>query len=151
MTIVERLKQSQIAAMKAKQKERLQTLRLALAAVKQKEVDERVEVTDPIALELLTKMVKQRNESIGQYEQAGRQDLADKEKAEILILEEFLPQPMNDSEIEQAIQATFDSIMPNSMQDMGKVMAALKPIMQGRADMAKVSQLIKQKLSQLNG
>lgn len=147
MTIVERLKQSQIAAMKAKQKDRLQTLRLALAAVKQREVDERVEITDSIALELLTKMVKQRNESISQYEQAGRQDLADKEKAEILILEEFLPQPMTDSEIEQAVQAAFDSIMPNSMQDMGKVMAALKPVMQGRADMAKVSQLIKQKLS----
>lgn len=151
MTIVEHLKQAQIAAMKAKQKERLQTLRMALAAVKQKEVDERVEITDSIALELLTKMVKQRNESIAQYQQAGRQDLADKEKAEIQILEEFLPQPLTDSEIEQAIQATFDSLQPNSMQDMGKLMAALKPTMQGRADMAKVSQLIKQKLSQLNG
>jgi uncharacterized protein YqeY len=135
------------AAMRAKDKARLATLRLITAAIKQREVDERTELDDTQVLAILDKMVKQRRDSISQYEKAGRNELAEQESAEITIIQEYLPAGLSETEIleliEQAIQATAAA----GMQDMGKVMGRLKPQMQGRADMGKVSGLVKQRLA----
>jgi uncharacterized protein YqeY len=135
------------AAMRAKDKARLATLRLITAAIKQREVDERIELDDTQVLAILDKMVKQRRDSISQYEQAGRSELAAQESAEISVIQEYLPAGLSEDEIlaliEQAIQTTGAA----GMQDMGKIMGQLKPKMQGRADMAQVSRLVKQKLA----
>ena len=135
------------AAMRAKDKARLSTLRLITAAIKQREVDERIELDDAQILAILDKMVKQRRDSISQYEKAGRHELAEQENSEIIVIQEYLPASLSEDEvlamIEQAIQATGAT----GMQDMGKLMGQLKPQMQGRADMAAVSRLVKQKLS----
>jgi uncharacterized protein len=146
MSLLNKLKDAQKEAMKAKDKVCLGTIRMALAAVKQKEVDERVEVTETDVLAILTKMVKQRKESTAQYEAAGRQDLADIELAEIAVIESFLPQPLTEAEITDLITAAIAQTGAANMQDMGKVMGVLKPQMQGRADMGKVSGLIKAQL-----
>ncbi|UXI00974.1 GatB/YqeY domain-containing protein [Photobacterium sp. TY1-4] len=146
MTLIERLKDEQKTAMKAKDKPRLGTIRLALAAVKQREVDEKITLSDDDVLAVLTKMVKQRRDSVAQYEAAGRQDLADVELAEIKVLEEFMPQPLSEDEVVALLDATIAETGAASMQDMGKLMAVLKPQVQGRADMGKVSQLVKAKL-----
>lgn len=147
MTLIERLKDEQKAAMKAKNKPRLGAIRLALAAVKQREVDEKITLSDDDVLAVLTKMVKQRRDSVAQYEAAGRQELADVELAEIKVLEEFMPQPLSEDEIVALLDAAVAETGAASMQDMGKLMAVLKPQVQGRADMGKVSQLVKAKLS----
>ncbi|ELR64692.1 Transamidase GatB domain protein [Photobacterium marinum] len=147
MTLIERLKDEQKAAMKAKDKPRLGTIRLAMAAIKQREVDEKITLSDDDVLAVLTKMVKQRRDSVAQYESAGRQDLADVELAEIAVLEEFMPQPLSDDEIAALLDEAVASTGATSMQDMGKLMGVLKPQVQGRADMGKVSQLVKAKLS----
>ena len=146
MTILETLKEAQKDAMRAKDKASLSTIRMALAAVKQKEVDERVEVTDADLLQILTKMVKQRNESITQFKAANRDDLVATEEAEIVVLSRFLPQPLSEDEISSMIDQAMQATGASSMQDMGKVMGILKPKMTGRADMGKVSGLIKAKL-----
>ncbi|MCP3427868.1 GatB/YqeY domain-containing protein [Opacimonas viscosa] len=146
MSLLATLKDAQKEAMRAKDKVRLGTIRMALAAVKQKEVDERVEVTETDVLAILTKMVKQRKESAAQYVAANRQDLADVELAEIAIVESFLPQPLTADEITALITAAIAQTGAAGMQDMGKVMGVLKPQMQGRADMGKVSGLIKAQL-----
>lgn len=146
MTLIERLKDEQKAAMKAKNKPRLGAIRLALAAVKQREVDEKITLSDDDVLAVLTKMVKQRRDSVAQYEAAGRQELADVELAEIKVLEEFMPQPLSEDEIVALLDAAVAETGAASMQDMGKLMAVLKPQVQGRADMGKVSQLVKAKL-----
>ncbi|UTV27408.1 GatB/YqeY domain-containing protein [Photobacterium atrarenae] len=146
MTLIERLKDEQKAAMKAKDKPRLGAIRLALAAVKQREVDEKITLSDDDVLAVLTKMVKQRRDSVAQYEAAGRQELADVELAEIKVLEEFMPQPLSEDEIVALLDAAIAETGAASMQDMGKLMAVLKPQVQGRADMGKVSQLVKAKL-----
>jgi uncharacterized protein YqeY len=134
-------------AMRAKDSARLSTVRLLLAAMKQKEVDERVELTDADVLAILEKMIKQRRESIAQFEKAARQDLADKEKAEIEVLSAYLPQKMSDAEVAQAVSSAIREAGASGIKDMGKVMALLKPRLAGRADMGAVSGLVKSKLS----
>ena len=135
------------SAMRNKDKERLGTLRLITAALKQKEVDERIELDDAAVLAILDKMVKQRKDSIEQFTKADRQELADKEQAEITIIQEYLPAQLSDAEIEQMIDEAMSATGASSMQDMGKVMGQLKPRLQGRADMGAVSGKIKAKLS----
>lgn len=135
------------SAMKNGDKDRLATIRLILAAVKQVEVDTRNDVSDQDMLVILDKMAKQRRESISQFEQAGRQDLVDKETQELKILSEFLPQALSEDEIAELINTAMQESSASSMKDMGKVMGILKPQLQGRADMGKVSQLIKSRLS----
>jgi uncharacterized protein YqeY len=135
------------AAMKAKDKERLATLRLITAAIKQREVDDRAELSEEQVLAVLEKMIKQRRDSITQYERASRPELAQKEQSEIAIIEAYMPEGLSDDEIAELIQQAISETGAASMRDMGKVMGLLKPKMQGRADMGKVSGLIKQKLS----
>lgn len=134
-------------AMRAKDKPRLTTIRLALAAIKQIEVDQRIELDDTAILAILDKMVKQRRESIKMYEEADRQELADVEHAEIAILQDFLPKPLTDAEIDQLIDDAVAKTAAETIRDMGKVMGILKPQLQGRADMGPVSGKIKARLS----
>jgi len=134
-------------AMRAGDKTRLGTLRMVSAAIKQKEVDERRTLDDADVLAILDKMVKQRRESVAQYEQASRQDLADAEKAEIEIINEFLPQPLSDDEIDSLVAEAIQASGAESIRDMGKAMALLKPQVQGRADMGAVSARVKQQLN----
>ncbi|MEX0374819.1 GatB/YqeY domain-containing protein [Spiribacter pallidus] len=133
-------------AMKAGEKDRLSTLRMVSAAIKQKEVDERRSLEDADVLAILDKMVKQRRESLEQYESAGRDDLASAERAEIALIGEFLPQPLTDAEIDALIDAAIDETGAESVRDMGKVMGIIKPKAQGRADMGAVSGRVKGKL-----
>ncbi len=133
--------------MRAKDSARLSTVRLLLAAMKQKEVDERVELTDADVVGILEKMIKQRRESIAQFEKASRQDLADKEKAEVAVLSAYLPQRLGDAEIQKEINSVLAETGASGAKDMGKVMAALKARLAGRADMAAVSALVKAKLA----
>ncbi|MEO5342402.1 MAG: GatB/YqeY domain-containing protein [Gammaproteobacteria bacterium SHHR-1] len=133
-------------AMKAGDKPRLATLRLISAAIKQREVDERIELDDSQMLAVLEKMVKQRRESISQYQKAARNDLVEQEQFELGILQEYLPEPLGDAEIAELIEQAIDSTGASSIKDMGKVVGQLKTQMQGRADMAQVSGLVKQKL-----
>ncbi|MCF7353769.1 GatB/YqeY domain-containing protein [Vibrio sp. CK2-1] len=147
MALIEQLKEEQKLAMKAKDKLRLGTIRLALSAIKQREVDERITLSDDDILSVLTKMVKQRRDSVTQYEAANRQDLADAEKAEITVLEEFMPQPLTDEEVAALIDKAITESGAAGMQDMGNVMGVLKPLLQGRADMGKVSGLVRSKLA----
>jgi hypothetical protein len=147
MALIEQLKEEQKSAMKAKDKPRLGTIRLALSAIKQREVDEKITLTDDDILAVLTKMVKQRRDSVAQYEEAGRQELADAEQAEIAVLEEFMPQPLTEEEVSALIETAIADSGAAGMQDMGKVMGVLKPQIQGRADMGKVSGLVRAKLA----
>jgi uncharacterized protein YqeY len=146
MTLKERIQEDMKAAMRAKDQARLSAVRLLLAAMKQKEVDERIELADADVLGIIEKMLKQRRESIAQYEKAARQDLADQEKFEIGVLQAYLPQQMGEAEIAQAIAAAVAESGASGVKDMGKVMALLKPRLAGRADMGKVSALVKAKL-----
>lgn len=147
MALIDTLKEEQKLAMKAKDKARLGTIRLALSAIKQREVDEQITLTDDDIIAVLTKMVKQRRDSVAQYEAANRQDLADVETAEITVLEEFMPQPLTEEEVAALIEHALVESEAAGMQDMGKVMAILKPQIQGRADMGKVSGLVRAKLA----
>ncbi len=135
------------AAMRAKEKKRLGVIRLVLSAIKQIEVDERIELTDAQVLEVLTKMVKQRKESISQFESANRQDLADVEHAEVAIIQEFLPEALSADEVAAILEEVLAETGASSIKDMGEVMGVLKPRLQGRADMGPVSALIKQRLN----
>ncbi len=146
MTLKERIQEDVKSAMRAKDAARLSTLRLLLAALKQKEVDERLELADADVLGVIEKMLKQRRESIAQYEKAARQDLADQEKFEIGVLGAYLPQQMSEAEIAQAVAAAAGEAGAVGVKDMGKVMALLKPRLAGRADMGRVSALVKTKL-----
>ena len=137
------------AAMKAKDKPRLATLRLITAALKQREVDERIELDDTQVLAILEKMIKQRRDSVAQYQKAGRDELAAQELGEIEIIQEYMPEGLGDDEIAALVEAAIAETGAGGMQDMGKVMGLLKPKLQGRADMGQVSQLIKAKLSAL--
>jgi uncharacterized protein YqeY len=134
-------------AMRAKDSARLSTVRLLLAALKQREVDERIELTDADVLSAIEKMIKQRRESIVQYEKAARNDLADVEKFEIGVLSAYLPQQMGEAELAQAVASAVAESGASGIKDMGKVMALLKPRLAGRADMGAVSSLVKAKLS----
>lgn len=147
MSLSERLKQATKEAMKAKDKERLGTIRMASAAIKQIEIDEKITLDDEGILKVLIKMVKQRKDAISQFEAAGRDDLVAKEAAEVKVIEEFMPQPLTEQEISDLIEKTVLELDANGMQDMGKVMGKLKPLMEGKADMAKVSGIIKARLT----
>jgi hypothetical protein len=138
-----RLQSDMKSAMKAGDKDRLGVIRLMLAALKQREVDERIELTDADVTALLDRMVKQRRESISQYAAAGRTDLADIEQAEIGIIQEYLPQPLTEAEIDELIQSAVTETGAVGISSMGKVMALLKAPMQGRADLSKVSLRVK--------
>ena len=142
-----RIHEAMKVAMKAKDKPRLGTIRLIQAEFKRIEVDERIELDDARVLAVLDKMVKQRRDSIKQYLDANRQELADQEEFEIGIISEFLPQPLTEDEILTLIDEAISSTGAAGMQDMGKVMGILKPQFQGRADMGAASQLIKSKLT----
>ena len=132
--------------MRGGDKPRLAVIRLILAAVKQREIDERIELDDPQVLAVLDKMVKQRRDSIKQYEDAGRGELAAAEAAEIGVIQDFLPAELSEAEIDEIISAAIAETGAESMRDMGKVMAIVKPKVQGRADVGRVSGLVKQKL-----
>ena len=134
-------------AMRAKDKGRLGAIRLIQAEFKRIEVDERIEIDDARVLAVLDKMVKQRRDSISQYEAAGRQELADVEIAEIAVIQDFLPAALSDEEISTMIQAAIEQTGATSMADMGKVMGIIKPQIQGRADAGAVSGLVKASLS----
>jgi uncharacterized protein len=135
------------AAMRARDAARLSAVRLLLAAIKQKEVDERIELTDADVVSVIEKMLKQRRESIAQYEKAARNDLADVEKFEVSVLTAYLPQQMGEAEIQKEINSIISETGAAGVKDMGKVMAALKARLAGKADMGKVSALVKTKLS----
>ncbi|OAI11564.1 MULTISPECIES: GatB/YqeY domain-containing protein [Methylomonas] len=143
----ERIKEEMKAAMKGGDKARLGVIRLIMAAIKQVEVDERVELGDDRVLIVLDKMLKQRRESIRQFRDAGRTDLAEIEEAEVLVIQDFLPQPLSDDEIDKLVAGAIAETGAATIKDMGAVMNVLKPKMQGRADMAQVSARIKARLT----
>ncbi len=134
-------------AMRAKDAARLGTIRLLLAAMKHREVDERIELSDTDIVTIIDKMIKQRRDSISQFEAAGRQELADIEKFEVAVLQTYMPQPMNEDEVAAAVVEAIASSGAKSPQEIGKVIALLKPKLAGRADMGKVSALVKARLS----
>jgi uncharacterized protein YqeY len=146
-TLKEQITAEMKDAMRAKDKERLGTIRLILAAIKQREVDERIELDDTQVLVVLDKMVKQRRDSIKQYRDAGREELAAVEESEITVIQHYLPTALSDEEINLLIDEAVATSGAAGMQDMGKVMGILKPKLQGRADMGKVSGKIKDRLT----
>ena len=147
MSLLAELKEAQKDAMRAKDKPRLGAIRMVLAAVKQKEIDEQVTLSDAEITSVLVKLVKQRKDSETQYRDAGREDLAEVEAFEIKVLEAFLPKPLTEEEILTLTDECITASGATGMQDMGKVMGLLKSKAEGRADMGKLSGLIKQKLS----
>jgi uncharacterized protein len=147
MALREQINEDMKAAMRSREPERLGTIRLLLAAVKQREVDERVTLDDAGVVAVIEKMIKQRKDSISQYEKAARQDLADREKGEIAVLEAYLPQQLSGAEIEAIVAEAVAQAGASSAADMGKVMGMVKPRLAGRADMGKVSALVKTKLA----
>jgi hypothetical protein len=146
MTLRAQVSDDMKAAMRAKDSARLNAIRLLLAAMKQREVDERIELSDGQVIEVIEKMLKQRRDSISQYEAANRQDLADAEKFEIGVLQTYLPQPLSDDEVSALLDAAITETGAEGVKDMGKVMALVKPQIIGRADVGKVSGLIKARL-----
>ena len=146
MSLKTRLPEDMKAAMKAGEKARLGVIRLINAAIKQKEVDERIELDDAAVIAVLGRMLKQRRDSVSQYEAAGREDLAAVERAEIAVIEGYLPAQMDDAAINAEIDAAIASTGASGPADMGKLMGALKPKLAGKADMGLVSKLVKQKL-----
>lgn len=147
MELKNKITEDMKAAMRAKDTARLGTVRLLLSAMKQKEVDERVALTDADVLAILDKMLKQRRESIAQFEKAGRNDLADVEKAEMAVLSAYLPQQLSEAEVAAAIAAAIAEAGAAGAKDMGKVMGLLKSRLAGRTDIGKVSGLVKAKLT----
>ena len=142
-----RLQEDVKQAMKARERERLAATRMIMAAIKQREVDERVELDDEQIIEVLTRMIKQRRDSLGQYEAAGRQDLADKEAYEIALISEYLPPALDDATLDGLIDEAVAQTGAASPRDIGKVMGALGPRVKGRADMGEVSRRVKARLS----
>ena len=147
MSLKEQITEDMKAAMRAKDAGKLGTIRLLTAAMKQKEVDERVELTDTHVLAIIEKMIKQRKDSITQFEAGGRQDLADIEKAEVAVLSAYMPAALSDAEVQAEVAAAVAASGATGPQDMGKVMAILKPKLAGRADMTAVSAFVKAALS----
>ncbi len=146
MSLKQRLQDDMKDAMRAKDKDRLGAIRLVLAAVKQREVDERIELDDAQTVAVIEKMIKQRRESIAQYQSAGRDDLAAKEQAEIEVIRPYMPEALSEAELEAMIEQAIAATGAQSVRDMGKVMAVLKDQAQGRADMAQVSGRIRVRL-----
>jgi uncharacterized protein YqeY len=147
MSLKQNIQDDMKVAMKGGDKGRLGTIRLILAAIKQREVDERIELTDADVLGVLDKMLKQRRESITQYERAGRQDLAEAENAEIVVIQQYLPEALSAEEIDRMIRDAMAETGAAKVADMGKVMGLIKPKVQGRADMAAVSAQIRSLLN----
>jgi len=147
MALRDKLNDDIKSAMKSREPEKLAARRLMLAAVKQKEVDERITLDDAAVISVVEKMIKQRKDSIAQFEKAARQDLADKEKYEISVIERYLPQQLSQGEIEAVVSEAIASTGAKSAADTGKVMGVVKPKLAGRADMGRVSALVKSKLS----
>jgi uncharacterized protein YqeY len=147
MALIDDLKSAQKDAMRAKAKLRLGTIRMAIAAIKQREIDEQITLGDSDILAVLTKMVKQRQDAASQFDAADRDDLASKEREEIVVLEGFLPQPLTEDELSALIEEAMVSTGAQGMQDMGKVMGSLKPQVQGRTDMGALSAKIKARLN----
>jgi len=145
--LTESIKAAMKAAMKSRDKERLSAIRLIQSEIKRVEVDERVDVDDARVLAILDKMVKQRRDSAQQYQDAGREELAAKEMAEIAVIQEFLPAQLGDEELAALVDAAIAASGASGMQDMGPVMGRLKPQIQGRADMGAVSKLVKARLA----
>ena len=145
-TIKQRINDDVKAAMRSRDKQRLGVLRMITAAVKQKEVDDRTELDDTATLAVLDKLAKQHRDAIEQFRDAGRTDLVEKESYELDVVREYLPQPLSEEELADLVRAAVAEAGAGSMQDMGKVMGLLKPKVQGRADMGKVSALVKQAL-----
>ena len=147
MSLKAQISEDMKSAMRAKDSARLGTIRLLQAAIKQREVDERIELTDTDVISVIEKMLKQRRDSIAAYESASRVDLADIEKAEVVVLQNYLPQQLSDDEVADVLEKVVADTGAESMKDMGKVMAAIKPLVAGKADMAKISGLIKARLA----
>ena len=147
MSLKVRLVEDMKAAMKGGEKAKLLVIRLINAAIKQREVDERIQLDDTQVLTAMEKMLKQRRDSVAQYENAGREDLAAVERYEIGIIQAYMPAPMDEAELEAAVNASIAEVGASGPQDMGKVMAVLKPLVAGRADMGALSGLVKNKLS----
>ena len=147
MSLKARIQDDVKNAMRAHQREQLAALRLVTAAIKQKEVDERIELSDEQVLAVLDKMVKQRRESLEQFLQAGREDLAAKEQFELDLIQTYLPEPLSDDQLADLIRSTIDKLGASSIRDMGAVMNALREQVQGRADMKAVSQAVKTQLA----
>ncbi|MBP6367223.1 MAG: GatB/YqeY domain-containing protein [Nitrosomonas sp.] len=147
MSLKQKITEDMKAAMRSGDTKQRDTIRLLQAAIKQREVDERIELDDSAVIAVIEKMLKQRRDSIAQYEAAQRQDLANVEKDEISVLSVYMPQALSKSEIEVLIAEAISEVGAKGMQDMGKIMALLKPKLAGRADMAQVSSLIKGKIS----
>lgn len=148
-SLKERIQEDMKSSMRNKDSVRLGIIRMILAAIKQREVDERITLNDLQVIEAMDKMLKQRRESISQYEKGQRQDLADKEAFEISVIQEYLPPPLNESELDALIKEAITGAGATSPKDMGKVIGILKPRVQGRADMGKVSSKVKEKLATL--
>ena len=147
MDLKARIQEDMKAAMRAGEKDRLATIRLILAAIKQREVDERIQLDDTQVLAVLEKMVKQRRESIAQFQAGGRDDLVAKENAELAVLAAYLPEQLSEQELDRLVAETIAATGAASIKDMGKVMNALKPKVQGRADMGALGARIKARLS----
>ena len=147
MALKEQVQEDVKAAMRAGDKSRLTVIRMALAAIKQREVDERIELDDAATLAVIEKMVKQRRESISQYEKGGRPELAAAEAAEIEVLQVYLPEPLDEAALAEIIDNAISETGAESMRDMGKVMGKVKAAAAGRADMAQVSAIIKARLA----
>lgn len=147
MSLKARINDDMKAAMRAKEAPRLAAIRLLLAAMKQREVDERIELGDTDVVAIIDKMIKQRRESISQFEKGGRQDLAEQEKFEVGVLQAYMPQALSAAEIDAEIAAALQATGARAPADMGKVMALLKPKLAGRADMAQVSACVKARLA----
>lgn len=146
-TLKERLQEAMKAAMRAKEKQRLGTIRFVQAGIKRREVDERIELDDAGGLAVIEKLLKQSRDSLAQYREAGREDLAAKEEADIAVYEEFMPAPYSEEELEEFVAAAVEEAGASSPRDMGAVMKLLKPRIQGRADMGAVSALVRARLS----
>jgi len=147
MSLKQQITEDMKTAMRAKDTARLGAIRLLLAAMKQREVDERIELSDADVIAIIDKMIKQRRDSISQFEAASRQELADAEKFEISVLQTYMPQAMSEAEVAAAVEDAVASSGARTPQEMGKVIALLKPKLAGRADMGKVSALVKARLS----
>jgi len=147
MSLKDQITDDMKAAMRAKESERLATIRLLIAEIKRKEVDERIELTDAQVLAVVEKMIKQRKDSITQFENGGRQDLADKEKSELTVLSAYMPAGLSDEEVAAEVAAAVAASGAAGPQDMGKVMGILKPKLAGRADMTAVSAQVKKALA----
>lgn len=149
MTLIERINQDMIDAMKQKEKDRLTVIRMIKAAIKQDVIDHKREENDDLALDVINKQIKMRNDSIKEFEKAGRTDLVDKNREEIDMLKGYLPEQLKEEELNQIIEEVFGEVQPTSAKDMGKIMGILTPTVKGKADMTIVSAKIKDRLSHL--